>query len=79
MLQAEETCEGPNQTAANRAGTERTNIWDKATTLWPKKPTQKRSGATEPTLIQAPAHVPIMPMSTAILNPCKCVIMYNNK
>lgn len=69
ILHAEETCDALNQTAAKRAGTERTNTCDKATTLWPKKPTQKRSGDTEPTFIQEPMQVPVTPIIIAKRRP----------
>lgn len=71
ILHAEDTCSGPNQTAANLAGTDKINICDKATTPCPKKVTQNLSGDAEATFIHDPAQVPITPKSTATRRPCE--------
>lgn len=69
MLQAEETCEGPNHTAASLAGTDRTNTWDKATMLCPMKPTQNLDGSTDATLIHDPTQLPTTPIIIEFLSP----------
>lgn len=69
MAQAEDTCLGPNQTAASRDGTDKMKTCDTATTVWPAKDTQKRSGAIDNTLIQAPTHVPREPINVVNRKP----------
>lgn len=69
MLQALLTWSGPNQTAANRAGTERMKVWLRATIEWPRNVTQNLSGETLNTFIQAPAAVPTAPNIAAYLRP----------
>ena len=69
MLHALLTWSGPNQTAARRAGTDRMNVWLRATNDWPRKVIQKRSGLTLNTFIQDPNVVPIAPAKAANLSP----------
>lgn len=69
MLHALLTWSGPNQTAARRAGTDRMNVWLRATNDWPRKVIQNRSGLTLNTFIQDPNVVPIAPAKAANLSP----------
>ena len=70
MEQAEDTCCGPNQTAASREGTLRTNTWEAATTLCPTKATHQSEGEPEQAFTQEPRQVPREPASTHFRRPC---------
>lgn len=73
MLQAKATSDGPNHTAANLEGTDRTKAFALATTNCPKKATQKEC-CTAMNFIQAPPQVNVIPNSTVLLRPYKCLI-----
>lgn len=68
---AELTWLGPNQTAASLVGSESMKTWLAATIACPINASQKRSGPTPKTFIQAPKHVPRHPKIAAILKPWK--------
>lgn len=71
MLHALLTWSGPNQTAARREGTDKTNTWLTATIEWPRNVTTKRSGDALNTLIHAPNAVPKAPTTVNVRRPCK--------
>lgn len=68
---AVDTSDGPNHTAAKRAGKFNMNTWELATTVWPIMVMKNRSGLADMTFNQAPIIVPNEPANIATRSPYK--------